>query len=74
MSEVVGLAGEMLEQDTDGTGLRRFLDEAFKWMAADRGLQQIDLTREKRSRHAGIFRGRGHVRCRTYTVRRFVAR
>jgi len=41
MSEVVTVAREALEQDTDGTGLRRFLDEAFKRMAADRGLQQI---------------------------------
>jgi AcrR family transcriptional regulator len=41
MSEVVALAREVLEQDTDGTGLRRFLDEAFRRMAADRGLQQI---------------------------------
>lgn len=41
MNEVIALADRILANDDDGTGLRRFLDQAFRLMAADRALQQI---------------------------------
>jgi AcrR family transcriptional regulator len=41
MDEVIAVADEILADDDDGTGLRRFLDHAFGLMAADRALQQI---------------------------------
>ena len=41
MDEVVALADRVLAEDTDGTGLRRFFEQAGERMAADRGLEQI---------------------------------
>jgi AcrR family transcriptional regulator len=41
IDEVVSLADGILARDTDGTGLRRFLEQAGELMAGDRGLEQI---------------------------------
>ena len=41
VEDVVTLADRVLAQDTDGTGLRQFLEQAGELMASDRGLQQL---------------------------------
>jgi AcrR family transcriptional regulator len=41
MDEVVALADQVLAEDADGTGLRRFFEAAGEMMAGDRGLEQI---------------------------------
>ena len=41
VEEFVALADQVLANDTDGCGLRRFLERAGELMASDRGFQQL---------------------------------
>ncbi len=41
IDEVVRLADECLEADTEGAGLRRFFERSLRLMAEDRGLRQL---------------------------------
>jgi AcrR family transcriptional regulator len=50
VDEVVALADRILAEDTDGTGLRQFFEEAGEIMTCDRGLQQI-LTGSESASH-----------------------
>jgi AcrR family transcriptional regulator len=60
MNEVIALADRVLAEDDDGSGLRRFLDQAFRLMAADRGLQQI-LTGAPGAAHHAFDAGRAQI-------------
>ncbi len=41
LDQFVALADQVLTEDTDGGGLRRFLEQAGELMASDRGFQQL---------------------------------
>ena len=67
VEEFVALADQVLAEDTDGGGLRRFLEQAGEMMAGDRGFQQL-LTGST-SRAPGISTlGRARIEPRIITL------